>query len=111
MTALVTALLLAATLHAQAAFTGKWQGETDGGASLALDLTVKGAAVTGTLVRNGESTTIAEGKVEKDTMTFKATLNEHAETFSGRLEQDRLKLWLDRQGPEKAVILTRVKGK
>lgn len=102
--------LSASVVHAQASLTGKWQGETDGGASLVLDLTVKGTAVAGTLERNGQSTTITEGKVEKDMITFKATLNERAESFSGRLEKDRLKLWLERQGPEKAVVLMRVKS-
>jgi hypothetical protein len=110
--ALMAAVVMASTLvHAQTTLTGKWQGETDGGASIALDLTVKGTSVSGTLIRNEQSTTITDGKVEKDTLTFKATINERAETFSGRVEKDHLKLWLERQGPEKAVTLTRVKSK
>ena len=52
-TTFTTALLLACTVMAaaQSTLTGKWQGDTDGGAALALDLTVKGDALTGTLTR------------------------------------------------------------
>lgn len=108
---LTTALLLACTTlaAAQSTLTGKWQGSTDGGASILLDLTVKGDALTGTLTRDGQSSPLSEGKVTKNTFSFKATLNDKAEALTGEMKGEELRVWLDRQGPEKAVVFTRVK--
>jgi hypothetical protein len=102
---------LAGVLQNPATLAGKWQGETDGGASLALDLEVDGSVLSGTLERNGQATKLTDGKVTKNGIAFKATLNERTEAFSGRLEGEQLKVWLDRQGESKAVVLTRVKAK
>ncbi len=102
------ALMGATAALAEPALTGKWQGETDGGASILLDLTVKGTTLTGTLTRNGHTAQLSEGKVSKNTFTFRATLNDRTEGFSGQLEDDRVKIWLDRQGESKAITLTRV---
>lgn len=111
-TALTTALVLACAVMAaaQSTLTGKWQGDTDGGAALVLDVTVKGETLTGTLTRNDQSSPLSDGKVTKNTFTFKATLNERTDTFSGELKGDEIHIWLDRQGPSKAVVLTRVKA-
>jgi hypothetical protein len=110
--ALVAAIVLTCSMvaDAQATLTGKWQGETSNGTALALDLAVDGAALTGTLTREGVSTPLSEGKVSKNTFTFKAKLNEQTEAFSGELTEDQLKVWLDRQGPSRAAVLQRVKG-
>jgi hypothetical protein len=91
--------------------TGTWEGETRNGASIALTLSVKDTALTGTLVRNEQSTPITDGKVSKNTFTFKATLNDQAEGFSGEVAGDEMKIWLDRQGPSTAIVLRRVKRK
>jgi hypothetical protein len=109
-TVLTTVLLLACTVvaSAQSTLTGQWQGNTDGGASLALDLTVKGDVVTGTVARNGQGAAVSEGRVTKNTFTFKATMNERAETFSGEWKGDEIRIWLERQGAERAIVLTRV---
>ena len=108
---LAFALVLACTVAAaQASLAGRWQGETPGGAALTLDLTVKDTALTGTLTREAEQTSISDGKVTKDTFTFKATLGGQAETFAGELKGEELRIWLERQGPAKAVTMTRVKG-
>ena len=104
-------LTVAAIAQAETPLTGKWQGETDGGSSIELDLAVKGTALTGTLTRNGQSTPLSEGKASKTAISFKATLNDRTEGFSGELDGDRLKVWLDRQGPSKAVVLTRVSSR
>ena len=116
-TLFTTALLLTCTAIAgaqsgqsgQTTMTGKWQGDTDGGAALVLDITVKGETLSGTLTRNGQAAPLSEGKVTKNAFTFKATLNERTDTFSGEHKGDEIRLWLDRQGPAKAVVLTRVK--
>jgi hypothetical protein len=104
-------LLCAVMIQAQARLTGTWQGETDGGASLVLELKVKGSELTGALTRNGQRTTLTDGKVAKNTFTFKATLNERSESFSGALEKEDIRIWLDRQGPSKAVTLKRASAR
>ena len=108
----VAAIVLTCSLvaDAQATLTGKWQGETSNGTALALDLVVEEATLTGTLTREGVSTPLTEGKVSKNTFTFKAKINEQTEAFSGELTGDQLKVWLDRQGPSRAAVLQRAKG-
>lgn len=96
--------------HAQAMLTGKWQGETPNGSSLTLDLTVKGTTLTGTMTRSGERIPLSDGQVSKNTFTFNAKMNDQTEGFSGELTGDQVKVWLDRQGVSKAVVLKRVKG-
>jgi hypothetical protein len=103
-------LMCSVVALAQATLTGKWQGETSNGTAITLDLAVEGTALTGTLTRNGVSTPLAEGKVSKNTFTFKATINDQTEGFSGQLTGDQLKVWLDRQGASRAAVLERVKG-
>jgi len=103
------ALVLSAVVHSQAGLTGKWQGETRNGSRILLDLTAMKTVVTGTLTRNDEASTIADGKVSNNTFTFKATLGDQTEGFSGELDGDQITVWLDRQGPSNAVVLKRVK--
>jgi hypothetical protein len=103
-------LMCALIGHAQAMLTGKWQGETPNGSSILLDLTVKGTTLTGTMTRNGERIPLSDGQVSKNTFSFKATINDQTEGFSGELTEDQLKVWLDRQGVSKAVVLKRVKA-
>src|SRR5689334_19534952 len=100
---------LTAAAVAQSSLAGKWQGETPGGSSLALDLTVKDTVLTGTLTRETEKSPIAEGKITNNTFTFKATLGGQPETFAGELKGEELRIWLERQGPAKTVVMTRVK--
>lgn len=104
-----TALVIVTAAAAQTGLTGRWEGTTPNGATLALDLTVKDQSLTGTLTRNDEKFTIAEGKVKNDTFSFKATINDKPDGFSGELKGDQLRIWLDRQGPENAITMTRVK--
>jgi hypothetical protein len=95
---------------AQATLTGKWQGETSNGTPIALDLTVKEKTLTGTITRDGQASPLSEGRVSDRTFSFKATINDQAEAFSGELTGDQLKIWLDRQGVSKAIFLQRAKG-
>jgi hypothetical protein len=88
--------------------TGKWEGQTANGMNLTLDLVEKAQALTGTLTREGEASPISEGKVSKNTFTFKATLNGATETIEGTVENDQMKAWLTRQGPERTAHLKRV---
>ena len=102
-------LALAAVLLAHAVVTGKWQGTARNGMQVVLDLKATGQALTGTLTRNGESPTITDGKVVRNTITFKAVLGDRTEAFTGELEGEQLRVWLDRQGPEGAIVFKRVK--
>ena len=100
---------LSVMVCAEGGITGKWQGKTMNGTEIALDLTVTKAALTGTFTRRELTVPIAEGKVSKNTFTFKATMNNQTEGFSGELAGDELKVWLDRQGRESAALLKRAK--
>jgi hypothetical protein len=106
--AAVFALVLPTVAQAQAGLTGQWQGETRNGSRIVLDLTATKTDLTGTLTRNDESTPITDGKVSKNTFTFKATLAGQNETVSGELGEDQLSVWLERQGRESAIVLKRV---
>jgi hypothetical protein len=103
------AVVLAVLVQAQAAFTGKWQGETRNHAPLLLDMTATETTLTGTLTLNGQPATIADGKVSKNTFTFKVTLNGRTEAFSGEYTGDQITVRIDRIGPESAAVLKRVK--
>ncbi len=100
-------VVLTASPHAQATLTGKWRGTTNAGAELVLDLTAKEASLSGTLTRDGQTSTLADGKISKDTFTFSAQLNDRAEKFAGQVTGDEIKIWLERQGPERAIMLKR----
>jgi opacity protein-like surface antigen len=109
LTASLIALLLAAAVHAASALTGKWQGTTRNGAEIVLDLAATDTALTGTLTRNDQTVKITDGTVSKNSFTFKATLNDQAEGFTGELAGDEIKIWLDSRGPDSTTILKRVK--
>jgi hypothetical protein len=102
-------LVLAPGLLGQSALTGKWRGQTANGFQVELDLTATGTELKGTLTREGERFPIQEGNVSKNTFTFKATMNDQTEGFTGAADGDQMKVWLDRQGPSMAAVLTRVK--
>lgn len=81
--AITLSLVLSTLLVAQAALSGKWQGETRNGSQIVLDLTAKD--------------------------TTQRTLTRNAEAFIGEIAKDEIKIWLDRQGPSSAIVLKRVK--
>ena len=108
---LALALTFLVWVTAQTALTGKWQGKTGGsGQAVVLDVTVKGSALTGTLTVNGETSEVSEGKVSKNTFTFKATVEGRAnEGFTGEVGTDQVRLWPDSLGADRAVVLTRAR--
>lgn len=95
--------------RAPVSLSGRWRGQTPNGFDLVLDLTTTEKALTGTLTREGQPATISEGKVSGNTFTFTATLNDQTERFTGEFAGDEMKVWLDRQGRERAAALTRAK--
>lgn len=100
---------LAPGLRAQSTITGKWRGQTPNGFSLELNLTATEHELTGTVIREGESFVITDGKVSKNTFTFTLTMNDEVEKITGEIDGDQMKAWLDRQGPSMAAVLKRVK--
>ena len=105
----VMMMTFACVVQAQDTLNGTWEGETRSGSSIVLTLAVKGTGLTGTLVRNGQSATLSDGTVSKNRFTFKATVNDQTEGFSGELAGDEIKIWLDRQGESSAIMLRRAK--
>jgi hypothetical protein len=103
-------LLLPSVVQAQSAITGKWQGRTPNGFQMELDLTATQQTLTGTFTRNGESIGITDGKVSKSSFTFDVRMNDQAEAFTGEIDGDQVKLWMDRRGRATAVVLKRVVG-
>jgi hypothetical protein len=98
-----------AVIQAQTPVTSKWQGTTGNEMQVVLDLKATNEELTGTLTRDGQSPTITDGKVSNNTLTFKAILGDQMETLTGVLEGEHLKVWLDRQGTEAAVVFKRIK--
>ena len=95
--------------RATTSLTGKWQGQTPNGMNLTMDLVEKDQVLSGTLDREGEAAPITNGKVSKNKFTFTSTLGGQTETIEGTVENNDMKAWLTRQGPERAVTLKRVK--
>lgn len=106
--ALVLALPIAAI--AQATLTGTWQGELPNGVQVVLDVTAKGASLMGTLTEGEETAAITEGTVSKNTFTFLAMLDGRNDAFTGEIGDEQVRLWPDRAGPERAIILKRAKS-
>ena len=94
---------------ATTSLTGRWQGQTPNGMNLTMDLVEKDQVLSGTLDREGEAAPITNGKVSKNTFTFTSTLGGQTETIEGTVENNDMKAWLTRQGPERAASLKRVK--
>ena len=105
----IAVLVLASGLRAQSTITGKWRGQTPNGFSLELNLSVTDQALTGTVIREGETFLIRDGKASKSSFTFTVTMNDETEKVTGEIDGDQMKAWLDRQGPSMAAVLTRVK--
>jgi hypothetical protein len=111
-TARSVVLVLAVPLlvAAQTALTGKWRGETPDGGQIVLDVKATGATLTGTFTMNTETAAITDGRVSKNTFTFRATIDDRGDDgFSGEVGTDQVRLWPDRMGPDRAVVLRREK--
>lgn len=104
----IALLVLPAAVRGQSGITGKWRGTTPNGFQLELNLVAVGNDLTGTFIRDGQPVTITQGTVSKNTFTFKVTMNDRTEGFSGEISGDQLKVWMDRQGSSAATTLKRV---
>jgi hypothetical protein len=103
-------VIVAAVVLAQTAnLTGQWKGETKSGTTLELNLTATSTTLTGTMLRRDEVIKLTDGKVQGKTFTFNATISEETAGFTGELDGDKISVWMDRQGPQAAAILKRVK--
>ena len=101
------ALILAVVVQAQNGLAGKWAGETKTGASVTLELTVKGTVLTGTMTNAGESLSLEDGTVAKNTFTFSVTHQETKVDFTGEFTGNDMLVWMDRQGRDRAAVLKR----
>jgi hypothetical protein len=103
-------LALASMLSAQTGLTGKWQGKTPmSGSDVLLELSVEQETLNGTLTISGETETITDGKVSKNTFTFKVTHDGQTQAFTGEFDGNEVKVWTDRGGSASAAVLKRVK--
>jgi hypothetical protein len=108
LTTTMIALALPAFAYSQSAITGKWQGQTKSGTRIVLDVKGTTTTLTGTLTQDEQTAMIADGKVSKNTITFKATFNGRTDGFTGALVGDQMSVQLDRLGPASAAVLKRV---
>jgi hypothetical protein len=70
-----------------------------------LGLKASDSALTGTVTRSGQTSSIAEGKVSGKTFTFNTVLGNQTEALTRELDGKQLRVWLDRQGREGTVLL------
>ena len=107
LTGMALVIVLAAVVHAQAALTGRWQGETVSGRPVTLDLKAEETQLTGTITLVKESSVISEGKVDKNAFSFRATVDGKAVAFTGEVAGDEVKLIVE--GVKNPLTLKRVK--
>jgi hypothetical protein len=107
--AIVLAFLFVTVSRADVSLSGKWQGESRNKAPVTLILRVSDGALAGTFGRNDQSAEIKDGKIAANGFTFEATMNGRTERFSGEFTKDEVRLWVDRQGGESAIVLRRAK--
>jgi hypothetical protein len=100
-------LILAAVVHTQAALTGRWQGETVSGRSVTLDLKAEKTELTGTITLVKEPAPISEGKIDKNTFSFRATVDGKEVGFTGEIAGDEIKLIVE--GVQNPLTLKRMK--
>jgi len=92
---------------------GKWRGMMDyNGRDVALSYEFKteGSKVTGTAETPLGMVPIEEGKLEKDILTFKATLKGETATHIGKVSADSINLKINYQGLDYNLVLKRDKG-
>jgi hypothetical protein len=95
-------------VHAQGGLTGKWEGKTESGRPVLLDVRIKGKQLTGTFTLAQQSADIIEGKIEGKTFAFKASAEgRRTLAFNGRLVGDEIELTVE--GVSNPLTLKRVK--
>ena len=93
---------------AQSGLSGQWQETMNTGLNAELNLKATETTLSGTFTVRGRPMTISEGKVTKNTFTFKAAMDDQPEGFSGEFNGDLIVLWRDRNGKGETVTLKRV---
>jgi len=106
---LLLVVLLCVLAQAQTDLSGKWSETTPSGLNAELDIKATATTLTGTFSVRARPMTITDGNVTKNTFTFVASLSGTPETIEGAVENDEMKAWLTRQGPERTAVLKRVK--
>ena len=104
---LLLVALLCVIAQAQTDLSGKWSETTPSGLNAELDIKATTTTLTGTFTVRARPMTITDGKVTKNTFTFKAALEGQPEGFSGELNGDSMVLWRNRNGKVDALTLKR----
>jgi hypothetical protein len=105
----VFAILCSTSVLVQGRLTGKWQGTTNRGREVQMDLKAVKTELTGTLTIDKAVGKITEGKVTKDRFTFKAPMQGRPVAFSGLIRGDEVEL--TPEGATDPVVLKRMKSK
>ncbi len=103
----VVCVFFIAVTHGQAGLTGHWEGSTDLGRHVVLDLKVSDQQLTGTFALDKQSAEIRDGKATGKTFTFAVTIGGRTASFTGELMDESIKLAA--QGGAAPVVLKRVK--
>lgn len=103
----VLCVFCVAVTHGQAGLTGRWEGSTDLGRYVVLDLKVSGQQLTGTFALDKQSAEIRDGQTTGNTFSFVVTIGGRTAAFNGELMDDRIEL--APQGGAAPVVLKRVK--
>ena len=101
-------LMFGLEARAQSGLSGQWQETMNTGLNAELNLKATETTLSGTFTVRGRPMTISEGKVTKNTFTFKAAMDDQPEGFSGEFNGDLIVLWRDRNGKGETVTLKRV---
>ena len=100
-------VLCIAVTHGQSPLTGRWEGTTNMGRQVVLDLKASGQELTGTFVLDKQSAEIRDGKATGQAFSFTVTLDGRTASFAGEAVDDSIEL--TPQGGAAPVVLKRAK--
>jgi hypothetical protein len=110
---LVLGLLLLAGFAIAADIDGKWAGEIVGqNMEIAFTFKADGAKLNGVHIVNGQETSIQEGKIEGNNISFTVTLNMGEEMkipHKGTISGDEIKMTYEMMGQPGEILVKRVK--
>jgi hypothetical protein len=103
----VVCVFCVAVTHGQATLTGRWEGSTNLGRQVVLDVKASDQQLTGTFVLDKQSAEIRDGKTAGKTFSFAVSLGGRTASFTGEVTDDSMEL--TPQGGAAPVVLKRVK--
>jgi hypothetical protein len=103
----VVCVFCIAVAHGQTTLTGRWEGSTNLGRQVVLDVKASGEQLTGTFVLDKQSAEIRDGKTSGKTFSFAVNLGGRTASFTGEAMDDSMQV--TPQGGAAPVALKRVK--